>query len=131
MDIGLLLDLGAALAGNRTAVGRGAEAISFDHLEHLVAAGARRFRDSSARSIAFVCPSGPAFHVALFAAARAGVPITPLDPGLPAATVRNFVRRMPAPLLITDRSTRAGAAAAEVTSTPALPSAALLAGPGD
>jgi acyl-CoA synthetase (AMP-forming)/AMP-acid ligase II len=108
MDIGLLLDLGADLAGDRIAVGRGADALTYAELEQRVAIAAGLIRGTSAHSVAFLGASGPAFHLALFAAARSGLPLAPLDPRLPPHRVTELLDRLDTPLLVTDEAPAPG-----------------------
>jgi len=100
--IGLLLELGAVMAGDRTAVGRGAEALTFAQLEERATAAAGVIAAADVRSVAYLGQSGPAFHVALFAAALAGVPITPLNYRLADAQLDALIDQLDTPLVIAD-----------------------------
>lgn len=100
--IGLLLELGAAMAGDRIAVGRGSEAMTFAELEERAAAAATYVTSAEARSVVYVGQSGPAFHVALFASALAGVPITPLNYRLADAQIAALIDQLDTPLIVAD-----------------------------
>lgn len=100
--IGLLLELGAVMAGDRIAVGRGADALTFAQLEERATAAARVIAAAGVRSVAYLGQSGPAFHVALFATALAGVPITPLNYRLADAQLDALIDQLDAPLVIAD-----------------------------
>lgn len=100
--IGLLLELGAALARDRVAVGRGPEAMTFSELEGRAAAAATYVTSAEARSVVYVGQSGPAFHVALFASAMAGVPITPLNYRLAQAQIDALIDQLDSPLIVAD-----------------------------
>jgi acyl-CoA synthetase (AMP-forming)/AMP-acid ligase II len=102
--IGLLLELAAAMAGDRTAVGRGTEALTFDQLEERATAAAGIIAAADVRSVAYLGQSGPAFHVALFASALAGVPITPLNYRLADAQLAALIDQLDTPLLIADEA---------------------------
>ncbi len=100
--IGLLLELGAVMAGDRPAVGRGADALTFAELEERACAAAGIIAAADVRSVAYLGQSGPAFHVALFASALAGVPITPLNYRLAAAQLDALIDQLDTPLVIAD-----------------------------
>lgn len=102
MSIGLLLELGATLAGDRVAVGSGVDTLTFADLDSQVNAVASVIVAGDARSVAYLGQSGPAFHVALFAAARAGIPITPLNYRLAERQVHDLIGQLDAPLVIAD-----------------------------
>ncbi len=125
MGIGMLLELGAALAGERLAVGRGDDAMTFAELEQRVSVAAHVIRGTQAESVAYLGQSGPAFHVALFAAARVGLAITPLNYRLADAQIAALLDQLDSPLVIVDE-----AYVASVADRPAvLASSSLLSGP--
>lgn len=102
--IGLLLELGAVMAGDRVAVGRGSEALTFAELEQKATSAAAVLAGSDVRSVAYLGQSGPAFHVALFAAALAGVPITPLNYRLAADQIAALIGQLDHPLVVADEA---------------------------
>jgi acyl-CoA synthetase (AMP-forming)/AMP-acid ligase II len=102
MGIGLLLELGATFAGDRIAVGRGAEALTFAELDARVDAAAALIVASEVGSVAYLGQSGPAFHVALFAAGRAGVPVTPLNYRLADTQLGALLDQLDEPLVVVD-----------------------------
>lgn len=100
--IGMLLELGASLAGDRPAVGRGPEAMTFAELDTRASAAAVHLARSGASSVAFLGRSGPAFHVALFAAARAGLPLTPLNYRLADGRLEALLDQLDTPVVVVD-----------------------------
>jgi acyl-CoA synthetase (AMP-forming)/AMP-acid ligase II len=102
MGIGLLLELGAAMAADRVAVGAGSDALTFSDLDARATSCAAWFSSTGARSIAYLGQSGPAFHVALFAAGRAGLPITPLNYRLADDQIAALLGQLDRPLVIVD-----------------------------
>jgi acyl-CoA synthetase (AMP-forming)/AMP-acid ligase II len=106
MSVATLLEMATAGHGERTAVGAGADSLTFAALAELAGSGAATLRASGARSVAFVDVNGPAFAVALLAAAVADLPFTPLNYRLPAADLRELVGRLDAPFLIAGDATR-------------------------
>lgn len=100
--IGLLLDLGVTMSGDRVAVGQGDEALTFTQLEERVRAAAGVIVAADVRSVAFLGQSGPAFHVALFASALAGVPITPLNYRLAEDQLAGLIDQLDTPLVVAD-----------------------------
>jgi acyl-CoA synthetase (AMP-forming)/AMP-acid ligase II len=79
MNLSMLLDMAADGFGDRILVGRLADGFSATRLRELAAGGAAAITDAGADSVVFLATNGPAFPVALFAAARAGVPLVPLN----------------------------------------------------
>ena len=79
MGIELLLDIASSTAPDRVVLGRRSDGLSLERLAALAAGGALVLRDSGAQTVVFLGSNGPAFPVAVFASARAGVPISPLN----------------------------------------------------
>lgn len=104
MSIALLLDLAVGTAPDRIAVGTRTAGLTFAELDLRVRSTARRLRASGAGSVAFLGLSGPAFHVALFAAARAGLAITPLNYRLADAQLLELLSALPEPLVVADQA---------------------------
>jgi acyl-CoA synthetase (AMP-forming)/AMP-acid ligase II len=117
MGIGLLLELGTAMAGDQIAVSRGAQAWTFAELDERVNAAAAMIRASPARSVAYLGLNGPAFHVALFASARAGRPITPLNYRLAADQIAALLAQLEDPIVIADEAYAAVTAGHPVITT--------------
>ncbi|MQY21508.1 Long-chain-fatty-acid--CoA ligase [Nocardia sp. RB20] len=98
----MLLDMAADGFGDRPVVGRGGDGLTPVRLRELAAGGARLIRDSDADSVVYLAVNGPAFHVALFAAARAGVPLVPVNYRLGAGQLAALLSNHPRALGICD-----------------------------
>ncbi|MEV5835214.1 long-chain fatty acid--CoA ligase [Nocardia sp. NPDC052112] len=79
MNVAMLLDMAADGFGDRIVVGRTADGLTPARLRELAAGGARVVRAAGADAIVYLAVNGPAFPVALFAAAQAGVPLVPVN----------------------------------------------------
>jgi acyl-CoA synthetase (AMP-forming)/AMP-acid ligase II len=75
----LLLDMAADGFGDRVLVGRRSGGITAAELSRRSYGGAALLRERAADALVYLDVNGPAFPVALFAAARAGVPLVPLN----------------------------------------------------
>ncbi|MCW2529092.1 MAG: AMP-dependent synthetase and ligase [Pseudonocardiales bacterium] len=102
MAISLLLDIAQSLDSDRLAVGRRAEQITAGRLSELAAAGASVLIASGAKTLVFVGINSPAFPVALFAAAGAGIPVAPLNYRLSGPQLEGLVGRLAEPLIVAD-----------------------------
>jgi acyl-CoA synthetase (AMP-forming)/AMP-acid ligase II len=79
MNLGMLLDMAADGFGDRVVIGRRADGITAAGLYARAATGAQAIAQSGADAVVYLATNGPAFPVALFAAARAGVPLVPVN----------------------------------------------------
>ncbi|MEU6352702.1 long-chain fatty acid--CoA ligase [Streptomyces sp. NPDC047072] len=102
MNVTMLLDMAADGFGDRTVVGRTEEGLTPIRLRELAAGGARAVRAADADAIVYLAVNGPAFPVALFAAARAGVPLVPVNYRLGAAQLDALLANHPRALGIAD-----------------------------
>jgi acyl-CoA synthetase (AMP-forming)/AMP-acid ligase II len=75
----LLLDMAADGFGHRVLAGRRSDGITAAELARQSHSGAALVRERGADALVYLDVNGPAFPVALFAAARAGVPLVPLN----------------------------------------------------
>jgi acyl-CoA synthetase (AMP-forming)/AMP-acid ligase II len=75
----LLLDMAADGFGDRVLAGRRSGGITAAELARRSHSGAALVRARAADALVYLDVNGPAFPVALFAAARAGVPLVPLN----------------------------------------------------
>jgi acyl-CoA synthetase (AMP-forming)/AMP-acid ligase II len=75
----LLLDMAADGFGDRVLTGRRSGGITATGLARRSHSGAALLRERAADALVYLDVNGPAFPVALFAAARAGVPLVPLN----------------------------------------------------
>lgn len=103
MGIDLILDMGGAL-GERVALGRRADGVTFAELDRAAAGGAAVLGASRARSVAFVGLNGPVLPALVFAAARAGIPVTPLNYRLSAAQLAELLGELDAPYIVADNA---------------------------
>ena len=79
MRLTLLLDMAADGFGDRVLAGRRSGGITAAELARRSHSGAALVRERAADALVYLDVNGPAFPVALFAAARAGVPLVPLN----------------------------------------------------
>jgi acyl-CoA synthetase (AMP-forming)/AMP-acid ligase II len=75
----LLLDMAADGFGDRVLAGRRSGGVTAAELARRSHSGAALVRERAADALVYLDVNGPAFPVALFAAARAGVPLVPLN----------------------------------------------------
>ncbi|MFG1923367.1 class I adenylate-forming enzyme family protein [Cryptosporangium sp. NPDC048952] len=102
MRLTLLLEMAADGFGERTLIGRRAEGITAADLAARARAGAAVIRERGADAIVYLGLNGPAFPVALFAAAYAGVPLVPLNYRLGSAQLDGLLAKHPKALGIAD-----------------------------
>jgi acyl-CoA synthetase (AMP-forming)/AMP-acid ligase II len=79
MNVTMLLDMAADGFGDRTVVGPRDGGLTASRLRTLACGAARRVRESGAEAVVYLAVNGPAFPVAMFAAACAGVPLVPVN----------------------------------------------------
>uniref|UniRef100_A0AAU1M262 Long-chain fatty acid--CoA ligase n=1 Tax=Streptomyces sp. NBC_00148 TaxID=2903626 RepID=A0AAU1M262_9ACTN len=79
MNVTMLLDMAVEGFGDRMVVGRHEDGLTAAGLRDRAAAGAAAIRAADADAVIYLDVNGPAFPVALFAAARAGVPLVPVN----------------------------------------------------
>lgn len=75
----MLLDMASDAFGDRVVVGRLANGFTAADLRSRAVSGAAAIRGADADAVIYLAPNGPAFPVAMFAAAYAGVPLVPLN----------------------------------------------------
>jgi len=75
---------------------------TFRDLAEIAAGGARLVADKEAGHVVYVGVGSPAFPVAMFAAAYAGVPFTPLNYRRSTTQLADLVARLDAPLVLAD-----------------------------
>ena len=79
MNVSLLLDMAAEGFVGRVVVGDRRDGISAVGLQERAARAAEHLQSAGATALVYVAVNGPALPVALFAAARAGIPLVPLN----------------------------------------------------
>jgi len=102
MNLVMLLEMAAAGHGERVAVQCGSEVLSYAELFAASGAAARELASSGAAHLALLDVSGLAAPVALFAAARAGVPYVPLNYRLTDNELDALLERIAPVQLVTD-----------------------------
>lgn len=98
----MLLDMATDGFGDRPVVGRSVDGLTPVGLRALAVGGAGLIRENDADSVVYLAVNGPAFHVALFAAARAGVPLVPVNYRLGAEQLAALLANHPRALGICD-----------------------------
>ena len=79
MNLTMLSDMAVDGFADRIVIGSQRNGITACEFEEMSIAGAAVIRDSGADALIYLAINGPAFPVAMFAAARAGVPLVPLN----------------------------------------------------
>jgi acyl-CoA synthetase (AMP-forming)/AMP-acid ligase II len=102
MNLGMLLDMAVDGFGDRVVVGRRESGLTARRLQELADAGARGASARHSDALLYVAVNGPAFPVALFAAARAGIPLVPLNYRLGAEQLEALVSNHPDAVAIAD-----------------------------
>ncbi|WP_433598210.1 class I adenylate-forming enzyme family protein [Nocardia sp. CA-135953] len=102
MHLTLLLDMAADGFADRGVVGTRSAAITGSRLRELAAGGAELIREANADAVVYLAVNGPAFPVALFAAAIAGVPLVPLNYRLGAEQLDELLANHPHAVTIAD-----------------------------
>lgn len=118
MGIGMLLDMAVAAHPDRVAVGSAhgdGAAYTYADLARVADAGARLLHDAKARHVVYVGVNGPLFPALLFAAARAGLPLTPLNYRLSPGQLRELIDGLEDPVVVADDAYREAAAAPGAT----------------
>jgi len=102
VNVTMLLDMAADGFPDRCVVGRRELGLTAARLRELVGGGAGLLRARSASALVYLAVNGPAFPVALFAAARAGIPLVPVSYRLGDAQLQGLLARHPGALVVTD-----------------------------
>ncbi|MER6081753.1 fatty acid--CoA ligase family protein [Streptomyces sp. NPDC001833] len=102
MNMSMLLDMAAEGFGDRVVIGRTDDGLTAARLRELAAGGARSIRDAEADALVYLAVNGPALPAALFAAARAGVPLVPVNYRLGDAQLDALLANHPRALGIAD-----------------------------
>ncbi|TDC87061.1 long-chain fatty acid--CoA ligase [Actinomadura sp. 7K507] len=79
MNVTMLLDMAADGFGDRIVAGFRNGGLTASRLRALASGAAGRVRESGAEAVFYIAVNGPAFPVAMFAAAYAGVPLVPVN----------------------------------------------------
>ncbi len=110
MRLTMLLDMVADSAGDRIVIGSHRGGITATELRERARAGAARLQQQGNDALVFLGVNGPAFPIAMFAAAYADVPLVPLNFRLGADQLKALLARHPGAFGVGD-----GAGIAEMT----------------
>ncbi|MEW2355738.1 class I adenylate-forming enzyme family protein [Spirillospora sp. NPDC029432] len=106
MNLAMILDMVADGMADRVLVGDRETGLTGTDLRARALAGAGHLASRGARRLLYLGPNGPAFPVALFAAAYAGVPFLPVNYRLGAEQLADVMGRQESPLVVTDTPER-------------------------
>jgi len=102
VDLTLLLTMAADGFGDRVVVGPREGGLTAARLRALAGGGAAAVRAAGADAVLYLAVNGPAFPVALFAAAYAGVPLVPVNYRLGEDQLTGLLAHHPRALAIVD-----------------------------
>src|ERR1700739_541602 len=102
MSISLLLEMAASSNPERTAVVSEDVRLTTQQLSDLADGGAGVIARSDAKHVVYVGAGGAMLPLLIFAAARAGLPFTPLNYRLSADGIQTLIKRLPDPVVIVD-----------------------------
>jgi acyl-CoA synthetase (AMP-forming)/AMP-acid ligase II len=103
MGIEVLLELAVTMCADRVAVGPRQGGMTFEQLGQLSSGGATIIKESGAKHVVFVGLNGPALSVAVFASAKAGLPITPMNYRLSDTQLTELLDTLETPLVLGDK----------------------------
>src|SRR5947209_5735784 len=103
MNLSMLLDMAADGYGDRLVLGRRESGHTAERLRQLAIGGAALLRERGSRSLVYLDVNGPTFPAALFAAARAGVPLVPLNYRLSLEQLESLVMKHIGATVIADK----------------------------
>jgi acyl-CoA synthetase (AMP-forming)/AMP-acid ligase II len=95
MNLTMLLDMAVDGFSDRKVVGRNSDGLTARQLKSMSIAGAGVVHEAGADAIVYLAINGPAFPVALFAAAQAGVPLIPVNYRLGEAQLAALLSKHP------------------------------------
>lgn len=102
MSIALLLDMSVSGDPDRHVVVDGSTRLTTSELNRLASGGAGVIGGIEAEHVAYVGTGGVMLPLLLFSAARAAVPVTPLNYRLSGEGMRQLIERLPEPLIVAD-----------------------------
>jgi len=120
VNVSLLLDMAADGFGDRVVVGSRQAGLTAARLREMAAAAASELWSAGASALVYVAVNGPALPVAMFAAARAGISLVPLNYRLGREQLGQLLANHPGASCIADPAHAPAAAAAGLScQTPA------------
>ena len=102
MDLSTVLDMATDGFGDRVVVGTRSAGLTANRLRELAIGGATAVTAAGADALVYLATGGVTFPVALFAAARAGVPFVPLNYRLGTQQLEQLVANHPKALVVAD-----------------------------
>ncbi|AKE91756.1 class I adenylate-forming enzyme family protein [Rhodococcus aetherivorans] len=102
MGIAMVLDMASSATPDRLAMGRRADGATYGQLDEIASRGATVLEELGARHVVFVGVNGPVLPVLMFASARAGIPLAPLNYRLGADQLRELIERLDQPIVVAD-----------------------------
>ena len=102
MNLSLLLDMAADGFGDRIVLGFRDGGTTAERLRRRSLAGSRILRDRAADGLIYLGVNSPLFPASLFAAARAGVPLIPLNYRLGDEQLRQLIAHHPNAVAVAD-----------------------------
>lgn len=106
MNLTLLLDMAASGFDDRVAFGPRSGGVTYAELQARANTGAAVLRELGVEHLVYVATNGPEFPVALFAAARAEVPLVPVNYRLGAEQLHELLAAHPSSLVILEDEIR-------------------------
>ena len=106
MSISLLLEMAVSANPDRVAVVDGDLRLSTQELSDLADGGAGVIADTGADHVVYVGVGGAMLPLLLFASARAGLALTPINYRLSAEGIRTLIDRLPDPVVVVDERYR-------------------------
>jgi acyl-CoA synthetase (AMP-forming)/AMP-acid ligase II len=115
MNLMMMLDMATSGHPSRTAVGGDGEPLTYEELYRRAGIAAARIRADGVEHVAYIGTNSPAFAVAVFASAWAGVPILPINYRLGHDQIASLLAKHANVLVIADDQAAASLGALEVT----------------
>ncbi|MCT7662174.1 class I adenylate-forming enzyme family protein [Mycobacterium deserti] len=106
MSISLLLEMAVSSNPDRTALVSGEMRLTTTELSSLADGGAGVVASTGASHVVYVGLGGAMLPLLLFSAAKAGIPVTPLNYRLSGDGLRELIDRLPQPLVVADADYR-------------------------
>lgn len=110
----MLVEMASEAFGDRVVVGRLASGLTATELRARALSGAALIHGAGADAVVYLAPNGPAFPVAMLAAAYAGVPLVPLNYRLGSDQLQALLAKHPNAIGIADEAGMAHLAAAGI-----------------
>ena len=106
MNLMMLLEMAAAGFDDRIAFGTSDHGVTYAELAGRASVGAAQLRELGVEHLVYVATNGPEFPVALFAAARAEIPLVPVNYRLGHDQLHELLGKHPSSLVIVEEEVR-------------------------